>query len=221
VRATASIRGAPSPRPRGAAPPAAKVERVSFAGVPSFVLAPGVPIRVGPRELRVDVAFGGGFYAIVDVESAGLAIVPDRLPDLRRIGREIARAAEKAIEVTHPADDQLRGIDGTVFTAQPGSGDADLLALSVFGDGSVDRSPNGAGVCAVMAVLSAMGLLAPGQTFRQQGPSGAIFAGMATGRTRVGDCDAILPVIEGSAWITGDHSFEVDDEDPLRRGFRL
>ena len=72
-----------------------------------------------------------------------------------------------------------------------------------------------------MAVLDAMGLLAPGQPFRQEGPAGAIFTGTATGRTRVGECDAILPVIEGSAWITGDHTFEVDDDDPLRRGFRL
>ena len=132
---------------------------MAFTGVPSFVLAPGVPIRVGARELRVDVAFGGGFYAMVDVEAAGLAIVPDRLADLRRLGREIARAVEKAIDVRHPVDEHLRGIDGTVFTAPPESGDADLRALSVFGDGAVDRSPNGAGLCAVMAVFDAMGLL--------------------------------------------------------------
>jgi proline racemase len=42
-----------------------------------------------------------------------------------------------------------------------------------------------------------------------------------TGRARVGERDAILPVIEGSAWITGEHTFVVDDDDPLRRGFRL
>jgi proline racemase len=108
-----------------------------------------------------------------------------------------------------------------MFTAPPVSGEADLRALSVFGDGSIDRSPNGAGTCAVMAVLDAMGSFAPGQTFRQEGPTGAIFTGTTTGRTRVGERDAILPVIEGSSWITGEHTFEVDDDDPLKRGFRL
>lgn len=223
VRAEAGMR-APAPAPargRDGQAPAPRVERVAFSGVPSFVLAPGVPIRIGVRELRVDVAFGGGFYAILDVEAAGLAIVPDRVADLRRLGREIARAVEKAIDVRHPSDQRLRGIEGTMFTAPPASAEADLLALSVFGDGAVDRSPNGAGTCAVMAVLDAMGVLAPGRAFRQEGPAGAIFTGTATGRTRVGECDAILPVIEGSAWITGEHTFEVDDDDPLKRGFRF
>jgi proline racemase len=41
------------------------------------------------------------------------------------------------------------------------------------------------------------------------------------GRTRVGELDAILPELEGSAWITGEHEFLVDDEDPLKGGFRL
>ena len=58
----------------------APVERVAFTNVPSFVLAAGLPIVLGPRQLRVDVAFGGAFYAVVDVESAGLAIDPRRLP---------------------------------------------------------------------------------------------------------------------------------------------
>ena len=223
VRAVARMRE-PQPaggRTRAAAASAPRVERVSCTGVPSFVLAPGVPIRIGARELRVDVAFGGGFYAMVDIEAAGLGVVPDRLADLRRLGRQIAGAVEKAIAVRHPLDEHLRGIDGTVFTAPPGSEHADLRALSVFGDGAVDRSPNGAGLCAVMAVFDAMGLLAQGQALRQEGPAGAIFTGMSTGRARVGDYDAILPVIEGAAWITGEHTFEVDDDDPLKQGFRL
>ena len=50
---------------------------------------------------------------------------------------------------------------------------------------------------------------------------GTLFNGRITGRTRVGDFDAILPELEGSAWITGEHVFLVDDEDPLKAGFRL
>jgi proline racemase len=40
-------------------------------------------------------------------------------------------------------------------------------------------------------------------------------------RTAVGDLPAIVPEIEGSAWITGEHTFIVDDEDPLKAGFRI
>jgi proline racemase len=42
-----------------------------------------------------------------------------------------------------------------------------------------------------------------------------------TGRTIVGDYPAIVPEIEGSAWITGEHTFIVDDDDPLKEGFRV
>jgi proline racemase len=37
----------------------------------------------------------------------------------------------------------------------------------------------------------------------------------------VGEFQAIAPEIEGSAWITGEHTFLVDETDPLKAGFRI
>jgi len=220
VRATGHLRRAV----RGAGPASGaspRVERVSWIGVPSFVLAPGVSVRAGLRDLRVDVAFGGAFYAIVDIEAAGLALSPARLPELRKVGWEIARAVEKTVKVQHPVQAELAGIAGTVFTGPSPSGHADLAGVTVVAGAHVGRSPSGTGTCALMAVLDAMGLLQPGQAFVHEGPIGTMLSGTTAGRTRVGEFDAILPEIEGSAWITGDHTFVVDDEDPLKRGFRL
>jgi len=218
VRARAHVRAREGPGERG---DAIRVERVTFDNVPSFVLAPGLPIRVGHREIRVDVAFGGAFYAIVDAEAAGLPIVPGRLPDLRRVGMEIKHAVEAALTVVHPLDKDLKGIYGTIFTGPAERKDADLRNVTVFADAEVDRSPCGTGTCAVMAVLDAMGLLRPDRPFGHESIIGTLFTGRVAGRTRVGDYDAILPELEGSAWITGEHTFLVDDEDPLSGGFRL
>jgi proline racemase len=198
-----------------------RVDRVAFDNVPSFVFAPGLEIRVGNREVRVDVAFGGAFYAIVDAEAAGLPIAPARLPDLRRVGMEIKHAVEAALTVVHPLDKGLSGIYGTIFTGPPERSDADLRNVTIFADAEVDRSPCGTGTCAVMAVIDAMGLTASGRPFGHESVIGTLFTGRVTGRTRVADFDAILPELEGSAWITGEHLFLVDDEDPLRAGFRL
>jgi proline racemase len=198
-----------------------RVDAVAFDNVPAFVLAPGVGIQLGGRDLRADVAFGGAFYAIVDVEAVGLAIAPDRMPELRRAAMAIRRAIEKAVAVAHPLDTALTGIQGVVFTGPPEREDAALRHVTVFADAAVDRSPCGTSTCAVMAVLDAMGVMPPGQPFVHEGPLGTTFKGSIAGRTRVGEHDAILPVIEGNAWITGDHAFIVDDEDPLKRGFRL
>ena len=93
-----------------------RVESVSFSNLPSFVLHPGLTVKVGARHIRADVAFGGEFYAIVDGETAGLPIDVAHLPELRRAGVEIARAVEASHEIVHPPDRATREIAGTIFT---------------------------------------------------------------------------------------------------------
>lgn len=198
-----------------------RVNSVSFTNVPSFVLHAGLPVKLGSREVRVDVAFGGAFYAIVDSEAVGLAVDAARLTDLRRLGMEIKRAVEEAVTIRHPLDKGLEGVYGTIFTGPPRNQAADLQNVTIFAEAEVDRSPCGTGTCAVMAVLSAMGLLDDGRPFVHESIIGTTFRGRVAGRTRVGDYEAIVPEIEGSAWITGEHTFVIDDDDPLREGFRL
>jgi proline racemase len=198
-----------------------RVGRVAFLNVPSFVLHAGVPVRVRDKPLRADVAFGGAFYAIVDSEAAGLALEPRRMPDLRGVGMEIKRQVEATVMVAHPLEPQLRGLYGTIFTGPPATPGADLRNVTVFADAEVDRSPCGTGTCAVMAVLDAMGLLPPDHPFTHESIVSTTFRGRIVSRAQVGDLQAILPEIEGSAWITGEHAFIVQEGDPLRGGFRL
>jgi proline racemase len=198
-----------------------RVERVSFVNVPSFVLAARVPVTLGARSLQVDVAFGGAFYAIVDAESAGLAVTPDRLPQLRDAGDAIARAIEKQITVVHPHEPGLSGVYGTIFTGPPTVEGAHLRNVTVFADREVDRSPCGTGTCAVLAVLDAMGLVNDADPFVHESIIGTTFTARVTKRTIVGECPAIVPELSGSAWITGEHTFLVSADDPLRKGFRI
>jgi trans-L-3-hydroxyproline dehydratase len=198
-----------------------RVSRVSFRNVPSFVLHAGVPIQLGTRELRADVAFGGAFYAIVDSEAAGIPIRPERLGDLRVAGMAIKHAVEAAVRVVHPEQAGLRGIYGTIFTGPPSTPGADLRNVTIFADAEVDRSPCGTGTAAVMAVLAAMEVLAPEQTFTHESIIGTTFRGRVTGRGTVGELPAIVPEIEGEAFITGENTFIIDEADPLAYGFRL
>ena len=198
-----------------------RVATVRFRNVPAFVLHASVPVRAGQRALRADVAFGGAFYAIVDSEAAGIPILAERLPDLRRVGMEIKRAVEAAVRVVHPQQEQLAGIYGTIFTGPASSADADLRNVTIFADAEVDRSPCGTGTAAVMAVLSAMDLLGPGRTFTHESIIGTRFRGRVLDRLAVAGLPAIVPEIEGEAHITGEHTFLIDDRDPLRFGFRL
>ena len=163
-----------------------RVEKVSFLNVPSFVLHGGLAVRVGSRQIRADVAFGGVFFAIVDCEAVGLPIDGDHLAELRRTGMEIKRAVEAACTVVHPLDPRLRGVYGTIFTGPPNDSRADLRNVTVYANAAVDRSPCGTGTAAVMAVLDAMGLIADGQPFVHESVVGTRFTGRVASRTSGG-----------------------------------
>ncbi len=199
----------------------AHVSSVAFTNVPSFVYEAGVPVRLHGRKVRADVAFGGAFYAIVDSEAAGLAIDGVHLPELRRIGMEIKRVVETTRTIVHPVDPSLCGVYGTIFIGPPHSEAADLRNVTIFADGQVDRSPCGTGTAALISVLDAMSLLPANHSFGSESILGTVFRARVIGRETVGGYAAIVPEIEGSAWITGEHEFLIDEEDPFREGFRL
>jgi trans-L-3-hydroxyproline dehydratase len=198
-----------------------RVGAVAFRNVPSFVVEAGLPLKCGNRAVLVDIAFGGAFYAIVDAESAGLAVDAARLGELRRLGMEVKREVERLRQVQHPLDAGLKGVYGTIFTAPAQHPDAHLRNVTIFADAEVDRSPCGTGTAAVMAVLSEMGVLSEDTPFVHESIVGTLFEGRIVGREQVGEAAAIVPEIQGSAWITGEHTFLIDAEDPLRAGFRL
>jgi trans-L-3-hydroxyproline dehydratase len=200
---------------------AVRVESVAFRNVASFVFEPSLMVSVGGRKIPVDVAFGGAFYAIVDAEAAGLPIDAAHLPELRTLGMTIAREVEKLRRVVHPSDSGLEGIYGTIFTAPAQLQDAHLRNVTIFADAEVDRSPCGTGTAAVMAVLNDMGLLLDDVPFIHESIVGTTFKGRVVDRVEVGEKPAIVPEIEGSAWITGEHTFLIDGDDPLKAGFRL
>ncbi len=195
-----------------------RVDAVAFTNIPSFVHTPAYPVRLRTRDVRVDIAFGGAFYAIADTEAIGIPLCPERVPELRRLGAEIQASVNAGYQVDHPIEPALGGVAGVIFTGPPEDPEAHLRSVTVSG-GTVDRSPGGAATSAVMAVLDAMGLLPDDQTFVHESLTGALFRGRAVRRTQVGEIPALVPEIEGTAWITGEHTFFMDEEDPFHEGF--
>ena len=195
-----------------------RVDAVTFTNVPSFVHTAAHPVRLGTRDLRVDIAFGGAFYAIADTEAIGIPLRSERVADLRRLGADIQDALNAAVHVDHPVARGLDGVAGVIFTGPPEDPEAHLRSV-VITSGIVDRSPGGTATSAVMAVLDAMGLLPDDQIFVHESLTGTLFRGRAARRSLVGDLPALVPEIEGSAWITGEHTFLLDDDDPFREGF--
>jgi len=198
-----------------------RVKQVSVVAVPSFVSVPRLDVKLGARDVSLDVAFGGGFYVIIDSETAGAPILPSYVPALRALGMEIADVVESRINVSHPELSHLRGLHGTIFTGLPHAADADLRSVTVSVNGQVDRSPGGNGTAAVMSVLDAMNLLPVDRPFVHESIIGTSFEGRIEQRILVGETSAIVPCVTGAAWITGDHAFVLDARDPVGDGFLL
>jgi proline racemase len=197
-----------------------RVDGVALATVPAFVAAPGRLVPLDGRQLRVDLAFGGLLHAIVDTEAIGVPLDARTLPELRRLAVRICGAVDATDAAVHPADAYAR-VAGVVFTGPPRDPEAHLRNVTISASGAVDRSASVTGTAAVMAVLDAMQLLTDDQLFVHEGLMGTLHRGRVLWRTQVGETPAIVPEVEATAWITGEHTFYVDDDDPLRDGYVL
>ncbi len=195
-----------------------RVTRVSYTNPPAAVLAAGLELDVGRRRVTADVAACGDAYAIVDAEHAGVALDSARAAELRRLGPEIARAAEAALRRRAPAGGPVE-FAGTIFTGP--SERADLRSATVYVDGALDRSPGGTPTGGVLAVLDAMGLLREDHAFTHESLIGTTLRGRVVSRTLVEDRPAVVTDIEGTAYPTGEHTFFLDEDDPLGEGYEF
>jgi len=189
-----------------------RVRSVRFRNVPAFVWAEGVDI--GDR--RVDVAFGGAFYASVEER-----VEPRELPRLIELGRELKRSIEAEHDVVHPLEPELRDVYGVIFWQKEGEDPRTQRNVTVFADGEVDRSPCGSGTSARLALLDRSGRLPRGAELRHLSIVGSEFRARVVGDADVAGIPAIVTEVEGSAYRTGEHVFTLDPEDPIREGFLL
>jgi proline racemase len=205
-----------------------RVTSVDFVNVPSYVLAREVPVPTSRGEVVVDLAYGGAIYAQLAASSVGLTVEPGRIQNLIAVGREIKQALDGTEHARHPSDDRLSGVYGTIIYDDLGTeagpdGDARLHQrnVTIFADGEVDRSPCGSGTCARLAVLAATGRLAPGQELLHSSVVGSRFRGRVLEAVTAEGRPAVIPLVTGAAYRTGEHSFVADPADDLFPGFVL
>jgi proline racemase len=202
---------------------AARVVKVDFVNVPSWVVARDVPVSTSRGAVRVTVAYGGAIYATVPAAQLDLAVTPEHLGDLIAFGREIKWALNETEHAVHPTDPRLNGIYGTIWFDELGDTDGTVHQrnVTVFADGEVDRSPCGSGTCARIAVLSADGRLPVGTVLRHESIVGSTFSGSVLEVVDVDGRRAVVPQVSGMAYRTGEHVFSIDPQDPLVPGFVL
>ena len=198
-----------------------RAEQISFENVPAFLYKRDVIVKVpNYGDIKIDVAFGGSFFAIVNHEELDIDICPENSSRLVDVGMAIIEAANQQLEIVHPELPDINTIDLCEIYGAAKSEDADMQNITIF-DGQIDRSPCGTGTCAKLATLYAKGELSIGEDFIYESVINTKFIGRVLRETKVGDYPAVVPEITGSAYITGYSQFVIDPKDPVKYGFSL
>lgn len=199
-----------------------RAKEVSIVNVPSFLYKKDLKVdlpEVG--KVTFDISFGGSFFAIVKDSELNLTIEPKNTSMIIEKAMKLREKINKEIQVQHPTCSHINTVDLIEIYGEAKSADADYQNVVVFGSGQLDRSPCGTGTSAKMAILYAKGELEIGNTFIYESIINTKFKGKVLEETRIGEFDAIIPEITGSAFITGFNHLVIDEEDPVKYGFSL
>jgi len=195
---------------------------VTLTNVPAFCAALDSKISVpGYGTVTYDLAFGGNFYAFVELDALGLPFDRARKDDLLAAGLAIMDAINASPQrPVHPERPEIAGVKH-VYLAAPGSDARHSRHAMAIHPGWFDRSPCGTGTSARMAQLYARRQLPLGRDFVNESFIGTRFTGRLLSQTEVGGLPAVVPAITGRAWITGTAQYFLDPDDPFPGGFLL
>lgn len=197
-----------------------KVTSVRFHNVPSFVLARNVELdhpELG--KIHFDIAYGGNFYPIVEAQE-NFSDYADYAPeDLRRMARQLVAKLPEVIDVVHPDNPAIRGAHHTMWCGKAQAG-GDAGGLVIATPAIIDRSPCGTGTSARVALRAARGEQDIGDVFEHESFIHSAFKGRVEARTKLkSGLDAVIPSVEGTAYITGWSTHVIDTEEPYAEGF--
>lgn len=200
-----------------------KVQSVKLKNIASFLHSEGLEVECPDiGTLKVDVAYGGNFYAIVDPQNNFSGIQDYTAGDLIRWSPVIRERLNDKYTFQHPVHNDINGLSHLLWTGDTISEEADGRNAVFYGDKAIDRSPCGTGTSARLAQLVSKGKLKVGDQYIHESFIGSQFVGRVEEQVMCGGLPAIIPSIEGWAKTTGYNQIIIDDEDdPYAHGFQV
>jgi proline racemase len=196
-------------------------DSVTIENVPSYSVRLDDEVDVpGYGPVPYSLAFGGNFYAMVDLDAVNLPFDRASQEEILRAGLAIMEAINATNPPRHP---EIEGVDHchhVEFIAPGSTAEYSRHAMAIY-PGWFDRSPCGTGTSARMAELWARGELGLDQDFVNESFIGSKFTGRLIRETTVDGIPAVIPTITGRAWVTGIGQYLLDPSDPFPTGFQF
>jgi proline racemase len=198
------------------------VDSVCFRNAPSFAVQLDLPVDTAEHgRLKVDVAYGGNFYAIVDAGSVGLTLDRAHVADAVDLGSRLLPQVQKAASVCHPLLPGLDTVTHIMFVAPDPAIARGGRSLVVFPPKTADPSPCGTGTCARAAAAVARGDARVGDSIVYESVTGARFEARVAQAAPLGSTPAWIVELTGTAYVMAQATYTLDPRDPLRHGFHV
>ncbi len=197
-----------------------KVVGVSLDMPASFVALPDGTVETPLwGAVTYDLCYGGVFYALVDVDQIGLAIVPENARLLAEKGVELRDIIAAETEISHPEFPAIQGLAYVMFRSI--EEDGAIRTCTTLKPARADRSPCGTGTNSTVALLHSKGEMRPGDTLTTRSIIDGEFQAELLGATQIGQFPGSRVRIEGQCWIYGISQIGLDPSDPFPTGFIL
>lgn len=201
-----------------------KVDWVKLVNVKSYLAAENLTIACPELgELTFDVAYGGNFYAIVDPQKNFSGIHDFTANEIIQYSQVIRDDINKKYPdmFIHPENDTIRDVSHILWTGNPLDPTSSGRNAVFYGEKAIDRSPCGTGTSARMAQLYAKGKLQVGEQYIHESFIGSKFIGKVESVTTLDGKTAIVPSVQGWAFVYGYNNIIIDDDDPYAHGFQV
>ncbi|MEP2936123.1 MAG: 4-hydroxyproline epimerase [Gilvibacter sp.] len=202
-----------------------KISWVELTNVKSYLASTNLPIESEHLgSLKVDVAYGGNFYAIVDPQENFKGLEHYSAGEIIQFSQSLRKAlnAKYPNQFIHPEDPTINGISHMLWTGTPLDSKSHGRNAVFYGDKAIDRSPCGTGTSARLAQLYAKGSIGLGEDYIHESFIGSTFVGRVAEETKLGNFNAIRPSIKGWAKVYGKNQITIDTEDdPYAHGFQV
>ena len=201
-----------------------KVDWVKLINIKSYLAAENLTIACPELgELTFDVAYGGNFYAIVDPQKNFSGIHDFTANEIIRYSQLIRDDINKKYpdRFIHPENDTIRDVSHILWTGNPLDPTSSGRNAVFYGEKAIDRSPCGTGTSARMAQLFAKGKLQVGEPYIHESFIGSKFIGKVESVTTLDGKTAIVPSVQGWAFVYGYNNIIIDGDDPYAHGFQV
>jgi len=181
-----------------------RVVRVSTTTEPVFHLSTTEIELANYGRVPIDISYCLNYFEPqLDVRAIGVDVTEANRGELMRIGIEVRHTVNQSINMRHPTIPSIdRTLQVQLYDPRPGGEGLDCRCVAIYGEDGFDLTPSGTSTCSHMAMKRAKGEMGVGESFTMQSVTGAVIHGEILADTKVGEVNAIIPQISGTAQIT-------------------